>query len=477
MEVGVIILFVAILRCIFAVASYASPDSIAEGQRRYEELVSQAPRYGPCWRQAIENLEVGCKHLTDEIQTRLALEFTNCLLEKTGGTKYYCPKSVRFADCDDMKELERKHFPTFTSFFTHTQVICLFLQEQIWQERTEMNLASLSETSKKTTEVMLKAERVQEDLLRLQQTTATTQRDLIHKLNSEFDRSRQEVASWARQQEQVWRQTIRQVTQLHDFFVNLFSTMYAYGYYVGMLAVSFVLTATKRSAKARYWLFLLFTVNFFVERYLGAVYAHLEMDMPIMLSRDGPVGSRVTLCRKVFCCIALAVLTWFAATYKDFMEENNRILLALQRDVKNLMSIKGIIPEVTQEQCDAESISVADSQYHSESDETFTCSTEESRSEISSDSSSVVPEDVDETSLIGVGNNPTESAVESLSLQAPEPFSPTKYNLRPRRSQGTPNAALRESVAEFVQNVTKGLRKGSRTQARHALGVLSSDED
>ena len=112
-----------------------------EGQLHYNLVLrdSQMPRYGPCWKNALKELENGCKHLTDDVQRWLALHFTNCFLEKAGQTTYPCDREKDISVCLSM--MNNNGFTAFTNFFTHTQSMCYFLQTQVWQEETENTMA------------------------------------------------------------------------------------------------------------------------------------------------------------------------------------------------------------------------------------------------------------------------------------------------------------------------------------------------
>ena len=62
---------------------------VAHGKMQYEiiKMDSAMPQYGPCWRNALALLDRGCKHLDDDMQSRLALAFTNCFLAKVSKTQ------------------------------------------------------------------------------------------------------------------------------------------------------------------------------------------------------------------------------------------------------------------------------------------------------------------------------------------------------------------------------------------------------
>ena len=65
---------------------------VSEGRAQYELVTreSSRPRYGQCWTAALRRLERGCKSLSDDTQSRLALDFANCFLEKAGQKTYPC---------------------------------------------------------------------------------------------------------------------------------------------------------------------------------------------------------------------------------------------------------------------------------------------------------------------------------------------------------------------------------------------------
>lgn len=118
---------------------------LQEGQLNYNMILrdSQMPRYGSCWKNALNELEYGCKHLTDDVQRRLALRFANCFLEKAGQVTYPCDNDEDISSC--LSSMTTNGFTAFTNFFTHTQSMCYFLQSQAWQESTEDTVAKYDE--------------------------------------------------------------------------------------------------------------------------------------------------------------------------------------------------------------------------------------------------------------------------------------------------------------------------------------------
>jgi hypothetical protein len=103
------------------------------------------PRYGACWKAALHRLDQGCKQLDDQVQSRLALSFANCFLEKAGIRTYPCEDSAPLADC--LANVDNNGFTAYSNFFTQTQNICFFLQSQMWQELTEETVNRLTASS------------------------------------------------------------------------------------------------------------------------------------------------------------------------------------------------------------------------------------------------------------------------------------------------------------------------------------------
>ena len=46
--------------------------------------LSRMPRFGDCWKTALAELEHGCGNLDEDVQSRMALGFANCFLQKAG---------------------------------------------------------------------------------------------------------------------------------------------------------------------------------------------------------------------------------------------------------------------------------------------------------------------------------------------------------------------------------------------------------
>ena len=114
------------------------------GERKFQEIIKMS-EYDLCWKKAVLQLKSRCKSLSDIEQSRLAVAFANCHLQKSGRKTYFCDDTMSIKDCTmDMNSIA---FQTYTEFFTHTGHICYFLQNLLWQEKAESVIFQLSETS------------------------------------------------------------------------------------------------------------------------------------------------------------------------------------------------------------------------------------------------------------------------------------------------------------------------------------------
>ena len=132
--------------------------------------------HSPCWSEAVRRLDHSCKQLSDVEQSRLAVAFANCHLDKSGRQTYPCTEEMSIRECTGT--MDHDGYQTYTHFFTHTGHICYFLQIELWQGRTEGLIGRLSATSIQAVEKLersLEYHRVMDD----KQSTALHNQDLI----------------------------------------------------------------------------------------------------------------------------------------------------------------------------------------------------------------------------------------------------------------------------------------------------------
>lgn len=93
----------------------------------------------------LQDLQVGCRTLTDDVQSRLALGFANCFLIKSGKNPLPCPRNTPVSQC--LKGSDDQSFGAYTAFFTHSQDMCFFLRSQAWRLETGSLINKLTTSS------------------------------------------------------------------------------------------------------------------------------------------------------------------------------------------------------------------------------------------------------------------------------------------------------------------------------------------
>lgn len=321
---------------------------ITEGEKHYAELEKKMQTYGHCWKVAISNLHIGCKQLTEDIQSRLALSFTNCFLIHTGHEPCACADDVPIRHC--LKNSDDRLFNTYREFFTHTQNICHYLQHRLWQEEASETVLLLTEYSRVISEKMDDSAKHQSQILHLQQAALSDQRRLISNskfLSAELQRSREsardiynEFISMTQEQKLLIFQVFDKMKNLQNFVLGEFSGVYTAAYYIIAASLIYILTSVPRTSEARIWLILIITINAIFERILA-----LQDDTSGMnsLIKNELFHNRLWLCRKTACsvCFIILIVTYFC--YKNYNVINNQLLREIQQQNIDLQNfIKGM---------------------------------------------------------------------------------------------------------------------------------------
>lgn len=109
---------------------------VASAKESYEGLVVQS-KQSMCLRSAFQQLETTlCKDMDEDVQASIALEMANCHLKRSKRSTY-----------NQSHDMDSDGWNTYTTFFTHVQQSCFFLQGQAWQERTDNLIKNLENTS------------------------------------------------------------------------------------------------------------------------------------------------------------------------------------------------------------------------------------------------------------------------------------------------------------------------------------------
>ena len=248
------------------------------GKDKLNELrqLTTMPKYSECWTKALDSLHNGCRHLSDDAQHRMALQFANCFLLKSGRQTYPCEKTDEISQCTDTMPSEA--YSTYSYFFTHTQNMCFFLQAQVWHEETGKTINRLSNSSAIVAQQLEEASDLQGQMLKDQNTSLTNQGLLLNR-GLELKRTLQESSidvhrmlddfkNSTREQKMLLFEVFDRMNSLQSLVMGEFTGFYSFLFYTMSILISYLLTSTPRTSGARFWLFVLMTFNVVVERLL-----------------------------------------------------------------------------------------------------------------------------------------------------------------------------------------------------------------
>ena len=248
------------------------------GKEKLSELrqLTTMPKYSQCWTKALDNLENGCQHLSDDAQHRMALQFANCFLLKTGRPTYPCEKTDEISQCT--KNMPSEAYATYSQFFTHTQNMCFFLQAQVWQEETGHTINRLSNSSATVAQQLEEASELQGKILKDQNMSLENQGILLNRglqLKKTLEESSMDVhrmlndfKNSTKEQKMLLFEVFDRMNSLQSLVMGEFTGFYSFIFYTLSILISYLLTSTPRTSGARFWLFVLMTLNIVFERLL-----------------------------------------------------------------------------------------------------------------------------------------------------------------------------------------------------------------
>ena len=294
------------------------------------------------------------------MQSRLALDFANCFLDKAGQRTYPCTgNNDEFKKC--MKEMDSNAFTAFSNFFTHTHNMCQFLMSQMWRENTAKTISTLSETSARAAEVTKQSLDMQDALLANQAETLNYQKQIAANgsaLSQALESSRanaralmEEFRASTDEQRTLIFSIFDRVSQLQSLVVSEVSWFYTVIFYSACLLLVYITTATKRTADARIPLIILLTLNFVIERAICSLTLYgIENDEIRKESDESSwtihlfdgssyhisdipqiISYRIWFARKLTCLTATVILSYFAYVFEDYNVMNNKLLQDIQR--------------------------------------------------------------------------------------------------------------------------------------------------
>ncbi|CAG5136168.1 unnamed protein product [Candidula unifasciata] len=348
MTIHVLSLAVVSLAVLLTTALQADIDlsRYNEGKKQYElvEQKSQMPKYGQCWRDAMSVMQTGCRRLDDVVQSRLALSYLNCFLQIQGKVTYPCSGDSRLEVCvRDMSDPDRSSFATF---FAHTQDICYFLQAQVWQELTEGTIGRLEASSSQVAEQLETSHRLQQDLASSQNLSLHNQErlmsqaqnlsDIINASSKNVHFLFEDLKKSTLEQRQIIGDLFDQLAKLQSTILGEISGFYSLFYYVLSVFVCYLLTSASRTSGARFWLFLIMTINVIIEQ---SVMRWISSSTSLFGTDDAGNERLYWLqrqCRRVALVLSLLVLGLCVYLYKDINAINNRLLVEIRRQNSDL---------------------------------------------------------------------------------------------------------------------------------------------
>ena len=312
---------------------------IEEGRSQYNLLEQRGniPRYGLCWKSAVVSLHEGCRHLTENAQTDVALKFTDCFLKMSGHESYECENYPVRADC--IKNMPDRAFNVFTEFYTHVYNICFYLQSQIWHEETERTIDRLSASSAHVTKQLEEAEQVQTILLQQQRESMSVQQELLsnglslsevfHTSQSKLQEMMQEFRTSTSEQKKMLFEVFDRLTSLHAWAVGEISWFDTVVFYISSIIAMYVVTSTPRTHNARIWVFLVVTLNAVIERVVVNQFLRANIDQPDMFNKS--LDWWIWQCRKVMLSICTILIAIAVYQYCDYNAVNHQLLLKIQK--------------------------------------------------------------------------------------------------------------------------------------------------
>ncbi|XP_058873164.1 uncharacterized protein LOC131723409 [Acipenser ruthenus] len=337
------------LLCWFRPAEPLLPEAagvIAEGRaqlERVEHFASQ-PRYGECWSAALRRVDVGCKDFNEETQSRIALAFAHCHLQRSARSFPLCAEGSSVQDCT--RHMDALAFSTYTEFFTHAHSICYFLQSEAWQLQAENTVQRLTENSAHVALQLEATNRLAERMVEAQNATLRSQEEILQNgdaLKQTLQDSSQgvkqvfaEMQQSASEQRLVFSEIFNRVSFLHSFVVSESHTLYSLLYNLLALGAVFIVTATQRTAGARLFLFCLVALNVYLERLICHVV--LESTEPGYEQAE-QLSFLVGLLRRSMVLFSVLVLVYTAVRYRDLTRESVEILRQLRETQSNLQEV------------------------------------------------------------------------------------------------------------------------------------------
>ncbi|XP_043390313.1 uncharacterized protein LOC119564925 isoform X6 [Chelonia mydas] len=237
------------------------PGLLAQGRARLREAqtLAQHPQLGACWAGALGRLDGGCQQLGEEQQSRIALAFAHCHLQRSGRPFPRCEASSSVRACT--QHMDPVAFGVYTEFFTHAHSICYLLRSEAWQQQAESTVHRLVASSEGVAERLEETNQLAEQAARAQEATLRSQEEILR--HGELlrqtlqDSSRGVREAFRDMQEAAGRQRlafaeiVNRLSFLHRFLVGESQALGSFLYHLLTSSAALLLTSSQRTAGAR----------------------------------------------------------------------------------------------------------------------------------------------------------------------------------------------------------------------------------
>ncbi|XP_066435856.1 uncharacterized protein [Eleutherodactylus coqui] len=331
---------------LWSVRSDLDPSVIEKGRTQLQLLknFAQHPRYGDCWRRALQRVDVGCKQLNEEEQSRIALAFTHCHLERSGRDFPVCTVQSTVRECT--QSMDAVAFNAYTEFFTHAHSICYYLQNELWQEKTQDIILRLTVNSDSVAKQLEVTNQMAEEMMQAQNATLQSQEEILrngHLLKKTLQESTtgvrqafEEMRQSASEQRLIFSEIFNRITYLHQFVVGESNTLYSFLYNLMGCGAVFLVTSTQRTASARLVLFGLVAANMYTER---MICSYILGGAQPSYDQTESVTFWIGIARKLSISLGLLVLLYVSVTHRDIQKQSLEVLHGLQETKAELQSI------------------------------------------------------------------------------------------------------------------------------------------
>lgn len=327
-------------------------EMITKGRLQYQLLRERGnlPKFGSCWKSAVEHVDEGCRELSEETQSDIALLLTNCFLQMSGHETYSCTSdrkpNVRAICISTMSD---RAFNVYTEFYSHTLNMCWFLRGQIWQETISENtlkvgkqLAMSAEKQEKLLEVQQESykqlehsARKQEKLLEIQQETLDVQEKMLH--HGRFiEGILNELTTTTKNHQEMLMILSQSVNSLQTWMVGEISWLNSLFFYSCFSILTIVFTSTSKTIISRLPILCMIITNLFLERfvcYLFLKYSYFNAD-----NLFSDIQGYIWALRYFLIFLSLATLLYKALFHVDLNVKNQLALESIIKQNKIILS-------------------------------------------------------------------------------------------------------------------------------------------